>query len=379
MTVTLWKFTALDTFFFRGAAPFNAGEGGQGGQASMFPPTMSTLQGAIRYQLAIGQGWQPNSALPIELGDSDDLGQLRLRGPYLFYNDDLLLPCPLLVIRRLQGHGMTTQVNYHRLAPGQKTVKCDLGTVNLPVMPPGLKGAKPMENYWLNTAAMNRVLAGGVPEARGAEPNYSGIYDNDQLWKTEPKVGIGRDSGTRTAQDKNLYAIKMIRPEKGLSIAVSVEGLGNEWIKPLKSKPRLVNLGGEGKLASLEILKQFIRLPDLPELAIDKGKVRFTVSLITPGYFGNREETIDAVSGLKEWIKGECITACVGKAIQVGGWDLAKHQPRPLKSYIPPGSTWFFEGDASQVDSIKEMHGSLIGKEESHPYGCGQILIGSWR
>jgi CRISPR-associated protein Cmr3 len=228
MTVTLWKFTALDTFFFRGAAPFNAGEGGQGGQASMFPPTMSTLQGAIRYQLAIGQGWQPNSALPIELGDSDDLGQLRLRGPYLFYNDDLLLPCPLLVIRRLQGHGMTTQVNYHRLAPGQKTVKCDLGTVNLPVMPPGLKGAKPMENYWLNTAAMNRVLAGGVPEARGAEPNYSGIYDNDQLWKTEPKVGIGRDSGTRTAQDKNLYAIKMIRPEKGLSIAVSVEGLGNE-------------------------------------------------------------------------------------------------------------------------------------------------------
>jgi CRISPR-associated protein Cmr3 len=128
MTVTLWKFTALDTFFFRGAAPFNAGEGGQGGQASMFPPTMSTLQGAIRYQLAIGQGWQPNSALPIELGDSDDLGQLRLRGPYLFYNDDLLLPCPLLVIRRLQGHGMTTQVNYHRLAPGQKTVKCVLGS-----------------------------------------------------------------------------------------------------------------------------------------------------------------------------------------------------------------------------------------------------------
>ena len=145
MTVTLWKYR-LDTFFFRGAAPFNAGEGGQGGQASMFPPTMSTLQGAIRYQLAIGQGWQPNSALPIELGDSDDLGSLDYVG-YLFYNDDLLLPCPLLVIRRLQGHGMTTQVTDHRLAPGQKTVKCDLGTVNFRLCP-GTR-AKPMENYWL--------------------------------------------------------------------------------------------------------------------------------------------------------------------------------------------------------------------------------------
>jgi len=141
----------------------------------------------------------------------------------------------------------------------------------------------------------------------------------------------------------------------------------------------LINLGGEGKLAAMEITRRAISLPDLPELEIEHGRVRFTVTLITPAYFGNREETIQVISNLKPWINCECVTACISKAIQIGGWDLAQQRPRPLRSYIPAGSTWFFEGDAAQIDAIKGLHGSLIGEETSQAYGYGQILIGRWR
>jgi len=387
MTTTIWKFSALDTLFFRGAVPFNAGEGGQGGQTSMFPPAISTIQGAIRYQLAVSQGWRPPSTLPAELGDGDSLGQLKLRGPYLLVNDELLFPCPLFLVRQQQQHAQGTQVTYYRLSPGQETVQCDLGNVRLPLMPAGVRGAKPMENYWLNASAMTRVLAGGVPYSHSIEvnasdstgPNHSGVYDSKHLWEYEPKVGIGRDSGKRTAEDKNLYAINMVRPMKEVSIAVAVEGLGNEWFQRLESKPNLINLGGEGKLAAMEITRRAISLPDLPELEIEHGRVRFTVTLITPAYFGNREETIQVISNLKPWINCECVTACISKAIQIGGWDLAQQRPRPLRSYIPAGSTWFFEGDAAQIDAIKGLHGSLIGEETSQAYGYGQILIGRWR
>ena len=52
MTAMRWS-SALDPSFRCGPAPFHAGEGGQGGQQSLF---LQTPTGAIRYQLAVGQG-----------------------------------------------------------------------------------------------------------------------------------------------------------------------------------------------------------------------------------------------------------------------------------------------------------------------------------
>jgi len=384
MTVQ-WKFKALDTYFFREAAPFHAGEGGQGGQSSVFPPLMSTLQGAIRYQLALSRGWRPGTdRLPIELGDSDSLGDLKLSGPYLYYDNKMLLPAPLFLLR-LHDEAEKTTV-YHRLLPGAP-VSCDLGRVRLPVMPEGARGSKPMDKYWLSAAVMENVLADGTPEDNDYTAMIdqltdgipvNGVMNSDQLWRKEAKIGIEREAKSRTAKDKNLYAIDMIRTKKQVSVVVGVEGVPIEWNLAVKQKIRMVNLGGEGKLAALRILEEPIKLPDMPELKVVNDKIPFTVTLITPGYFGNQEQTKNAIKDLKPWIKYPCITACVGKVRQIGGWDLSINRPRPLRSYIPAGSTWFFEADASAAKKIGELHGQYIGEKSSNAYGYGQILIGRW-
>jgi len=384
MTVQ-WQFKAMDTYFFRGAAPFHAGEGGQGGQNSVFPPLMSTLQGAIRYQLALSQGWTPgDDRLPIELGDSDSLGDLRLSGSYLYYDNRLLLPAPLFLLRLHDEAPKRT--SYHRLFPGDK-VSCDLGQVRLPVMPAGARGSKPMDKYWLSVATMEKVLAGGVPEdddytamvdkPAGCIP-VNGVTCSDQLWKSEAKVGIGRESDTRTAMDKNLYAINTVRTKKQVWVVVGVEGIPIEWSQAVRQKNDIVNLGGEGRMAELSIVEDSIKLPVMPELTAVNGKILFTVTLITPGYFGNQGQTQKALKDLKPWINYTCITACVGRAKQIGGWDLKVNRPRPLRSYIPAGSTWFFEANASEASAVAELHGQYIGEKSSNAYGYGQILIGRW-
>lgn len=385
MAAVQWQFEALDTFFFREAAPFNAGEGGQGGQASVFPPAMSTLQGAIRYQLASCRGWHPGAGnLPPELGDNNDLGDLRLSGPYLYCDKELLLPAPLFLLRLHDEVGKKT--SYHRLLPGDP-VLCDLDekVVRLPVMPDGAGGAKPMDNYWLSAATMERVLAGGVPEDDDSSAGFdkpagcifaNGVAGSDQLWKSEPRVGIELDANSRTAKESNLYAINMIRPKKHVALVVGVDGIPEEWCQSVRQNTNVVNLGGEGKLAGLKITDKQIELPAMPDLIPVKGKVLFTVTLITPGYFGNRKQTQKAIMSLQPWINQTCITACIGKARQIGGWDLSANRPRPLLPFIPSGSTWFFEGDEADIDEIAELHGQYLG--ERNAYGYGQILIGRW-
>ena len=124
MTEMLWMFSALDTLFFRDAAPFNSEEGGQSGVSGVFPTFMTTLQGAVRSALAYGQGWTPEKPQkwPQELGSHDKLGDLKLRGPYLMCNESYLFPAPLFLMqKKLAG-----EISYARLVPGEK-VECDLG------------------------------------------------------------------------------------------------------------------------------------------------------------------------------------------------------------------------------------------------------------
>jgi len=363
MTAMRWEFEALDNLFFRGPAPFHAGEGGQGGQRSLFPPTINTLQGTIRYQLAVGQGWKPGEdrLWPGELGDNDDLGNLRLRGPYLCKDGEILFPAPLFLLSRDTDR-------YYRLNLGKK-VSTDIGQVRLPIMPQGSVGAKPMEQYWLTRPAMERVLAGEVPHNSSPQEVYR-CYD---LWKDEPKVGIKRDAATRIAKDSMLYAVSMVRPIKGVTVVVSVDGIQKEWAQGL---PQIVNLGGEGKFARLQVTDEKICLPPVPKMKPVNGKILFTVTLITPGYFG--ETTNQSVMGRFTDIPGRCVSAYIGKVIQAGGWDLKLRQPRPLRPFLPVGSTWFFESDESSLPQIEGLHGQCLGDDQSKSYGYGQILIGRW-
>ncbi|OAT80419.1 type III-B CRISPR module-associated protein Cmr3 [Desulfotomaculum copahuensis] len=358
----LWLFRAMDTFFFRDASPFNAGEGGQTGARSMFPPFMSTLQGAVRITLAAERGWAPErpEEWPPELGTPDDLGRVELRGPYLLKGEVLLFPMSLHILHKEDPAG--GKGTYARLKPGEE-VKCDLGRVRLPVSQNSLSGAKPLEDAWLDVEGMQDVLNGGLPGS-----NH--VYRTDRLWREENRVGIERDKKSRTAAEKKLYSCVHIRPQKELVLAVLVSGIPEDWHP---GAGRVVRLGGEGRMARVEVKRQGVELPDAPELKPAGGVVRFTVTLITPGRYAV-EKMPEVIRKGPPGVPGECVSACIGKLLTVGGWDSLKRRSRPAEPVIPAGSTWFFEANESDLAEIMSLHRKTDGTN----WGYGQMLLGRW-
>lgn len=358
-----WTFRGLDTLFFRDGTPFYQGEGGAVQPKGSFPPSIMTLQGAIRAGLAHSQGWTPSQRerWPHELGSPDDLGVLKLSGPYLMYEGEDLFPAPLLLF----GEKHTNEEwELTRLVLG-KGVDCDLGeNLQLPKLAKRINGD--LFQGWLTRKGMAKVLAGGVPQ--GEE-----IYQPSQLWKEERRVGLERNRETRIAEEGKLYVVTHVRPHPKLEIVVFVDGVPKDWEVPTRMA---IPLGGEGRVADVSIAKvEDATLPEMPQLPIDEdGKVRFTVTLLTSGQYFQPEKVI--LHG-PEGVPGKCVSASIGKLEQIGGWDLQNRCPRPLIPLLPAGSTWFFEASASELPAIKQLHGAMSGEKSA--YGMGQLLIGTWK
>lgn len=370
----LWLFMPVDSWFFRDGTPFNQ-DGPQFGVMSIFPPSMSTLQGAIRTQLARQGGWTPGGRRPWpnELGDSDSLGVLRLQGPYLRHGSHWLFPVPAHLLGVEVPHGETNDRDgassgwrMTRLVPRDGALATDLGSVRLPVTKQQLDGAAPL-NGWLTEEGLEAVLASaeGVPSPK----QFMRAAD---LYKQEYRVGLARDQTSRTAIDGQLYSSSHVRLVEGVSLAVIVEGVPDGWQLPPAG---VVPLGGESRLARLEVkmMDQKTVLPAAPKLEAKDGRIWFTVSLQTPGCF---DDTVAVLQAGPPGVPGKCLSACVGKLQQVGGWDLARHAPRPLRPVIPAGSTWFFQADARETNAIGDLHGKMLGVQTE--YGYGQIVIGKW-
>ncbi|MEW6574630.1 MAG: type III-B CRISPR module-associated Cmr3 family protein, partial [Bacillota bacterium] len=319
-----WTFRILDTCFFRDALPFNAGEGGYTAAKSIFPPAMTTLQGGIRTALALEQGWRPDEAAlwPPELGDPDDLGELELRGPYIRFENQMYFPMPLILLEK--------SGNFTRLTPGEP-VTCDIGRVRLPVSERRIEGAKLPEGLYISRDGLHAVLDGGIPAKEDTK-------EPEKLWSEEQRIGLERDDNSRTALEGQLYNCTHTRPAANLKLAVYVSGIPAEWHV---AGQRVTPLGGESRLAAVAVTaaaEPVDLLPPAPPLTCgDDGKLRFTVTLITPGWYGEPEDVERATRQGPPGVPGCCISACIGKAQQIGGWDLVNHRPRPLMPVLPPG------------------------------------------
>lgn len=376
MSDKLWLFEAMDTLFFRDGSPFNAGESDSRGIKSSFPPAMATVQGAIRTALAVSLGWTRGSRWPEEvLGSNDNIGPLKLIGPYLALaagrDIEFLYPFPATVVKHKEGFAF--------MAPNEASVVTDLMTETQLTSGLHVEEVENTGGLWLTTTGLEKILSGGQPA--GNDWHYSG-----SLWHDESRIGIRLDRSTGTVvQEGGLYALTHIRPTRGLRIAVSVSGIEE---KLYQSVPQTIPLGGESRMAKISILDAISFLPGVPVLTTEHGKVNFTVTLITPGMFAHleadggkgfessREEVVKVIrEGPLEGF-GSCISACIPKLSQVGGWDIANRRPRPLRPVIIPGATWFYRVAANRVDEIASLHGSQVGLDTD--YGYGQIVIGRW-
>jgi len=267
-----------------------------------------------------------------------------------------------------------------RLAPGS-VVRCDLGLVRLPALPEGSQGFKALEQRWITAEGMRRCLEGLVPTDK--------IYTSDHLFSHEARLGIARDNVTRSVEDGKLYQTQHLRLKEDVSVGLLVKNLSTVAKDILTQPNTLLRLGGEGRMAALEAQEQAQALPFVNAKAnakVESFVLHFLTSADFEGAMFPKDFEKTTFDGATVWqgdinaIGVRIVSAVVGKVHREGGWDMQKHQPSPVKSYIPAGSAWFCQTLDAELtwDILKtQLHGQCIGVDSA--YGRGQILLGSWQ
>jgi len=357
-----FRIQAFDTWFFRESRPHDAA--GASELSSLFPPPIRTLAGALRTHLGnqINIDWHtltcPNSDFDFEksLGNASHLGELQLRGAWIYYAGKRLYPAPYYLMQK-ENQEIT------RLIIGQK-VHCDLGDVRLPEMPADLQGYKTLENVWITATGLRACLDGNVPK-------QTDIIQQKSLFSYEARLGIARDNTQRKVQDGKLYQTQHLRLKPEVQIELDASGLDPLLIAALPKQQSMIRLGGEGRMASLQVKEHNEPFP----FTNPKKADRILIHFITPADFNG--EMFPANFEQKEqdqqtvWqgdINGVTLTieaAVIGKVHREGGWDMQNHRPRAVKA----STDWQRLATALQ--------GQCIGADTA--YGRGQILIGQWQ
>ena len=104
----------------------------------------------------------------------------------------------------------------------------------------------------------------------------------------------------------------------------------------------------------------------------------FKLYLATPAIWNG--DTDFAVPNLFT-AEAELIAAAVGKAVYVGGFDMAKNEPKAMQRAVPAGSVYYFKlknakNAAQQINEIVEnTHNKCISDDRAHE-GFGRAFIG---
>ncbi len=373
-----WHLDPMDTWFFREAKPFDTL--GAPELASQFPPPAATVSGALKTLIGRQQGidWRqfrprnnPDAAVN---PDYARLAQLKLCGPFLSLDGQVLFPVPAFLLYQ-------ASLGYRRLVIGKTPVETDLGKVRLPELPADCRnqGFKPLDNAWITLDGLNALLAGDLPDS-------SAIKMAKELYSPESRLGIGRDNqtGCVKAEDRLLYQTCHIRPRDGVGLMAGIAGVDADL------KPEAIRLGGEGRLSLMAATGQALELPARPQAnAQTSGLI---LLLLTPADLdscwrlpGCKAQCPDDRwnDENKTWrltlqgVELNVQSAILGKPRREGGWHLAERKPRRVEGLVPAGSAWFCTVDNMPLQqAIEALHLAQIG--DGQPMGRGLLAVGLW-
>lgn len=336
-------FYPVDTWFFRESRPMES----QGGTSlgNQFPPSPATLMGALRTRIGdmLGADWQNIASLPSWWGNAEHWGSLELEGPWLRFGQEDYLPCPAHLLQ----HSNAEFPGYVTLQPGD-VVHCDLGHVRLPALPSGTPaGVKPLDEHWLPLAAFGQLLSAQPPSTK------TKVISTAALLADEYRLGIAIDTDKRSVREGQLYQTRHLRPRGSLAVMINLHGLPSEQEQALKeslSSYPLLRLGGEGRMAEVRVVntptpitqgtppKQARLLAvTLAPLPIDLNQWPL------PGFRKHKQPEMEYWQGELAGYPLKLISMVAGKVQRLGGWDLHRHQPRPVQSQLPAGTVLFFD------------------------------------
>ena len=332
--------TPLDTVFFRDGKAFTMGEESQAN--GLFPPPPSVVRGALRTRY-----FTEHPGALAKAGDPgrDPTYNASITGMTLYHkgSGETFFPLPRDLVHP------QSKDNDYSVVPSVPVLErdgvCGSSAVAKPLTHPDT--VESPKQAWIGDLDLEDYLY-------GREKTYAAVPQSE-LVSTEPKIGVMMNRKTRGAKEGHLYRVGFRRLKKGVSFSIQVEGLS---ISP----SGLLKLGGEAKPAHYQTTDTDWPVPPAPVSAIEEQNA-FKLYLSTPALFTN--------GWLPSWIDpdthqgtlGACTlrleSAAVGKPQVVGGWDMKKGCPKPMRKAVPAGSVYYFAVESGPVqDALDRLHGT---------------------
>lgn len=354
MTISL---QAYDTLFFGGGKPFNIGEDNRA--QGIFPPAPSVLYGALQKHYL-----DHHPTEQTEAGIDALRKHLRIKNFCL----ELVIadePTPLFPLPLdLMTYKDEQELLAYRL--GVESISSEnnsLGASALLLAKDQDRVAEVIEDGWLTKRQFQAYLA-NTPETI----RYEQLSD---LLNQEYKVGMARNRLSFAARENMLYAASMTRPatmEDHLNILLEVTGKTIETAS-------FSRFGAEGKFVNIR-KRTDVAIP-LPTITDNRLKVILT----TPCFF-------DA-GAIPEWMQGvepftgkglkvNLVAAAIGKYQSIGGFDVKKGQPKPMRRAVPAGSVYYLECEDAGALAETIHSKSIADKEKDQWQGFGIAYVGNW-
>lgn len=309
---TWYELTPIDTLFFRGNEPMEAG---QPTSAALFPPPVSVIQGALRTALLKEKGiafsdykqGKVSTDIVSLIGKCGEEAPFAITAVLVKFRDAFYTPAPAhwfvdLPEKPLAGSGYGGKKVISASAPDEAACGLGLvtssGRVSLVV---SRHEAVPLTGCWVNI----RLLA--QQDVTFADND---ILTEGELYSVENRIGIELNN-MRTVVEGRLYSGNHIRLREGVTIVVAVDK------NPGLAGTGLLQLGGEQRKCRYEQL--------------------------------NTAPLSDTVSTAKNFIALAPVAAddallprviAAHKPVIIAGWDLSRSFHKPSATWLPAGSVF---------------------------------------
>lgn len=412
---SLLSFSPFDTLWFREGRPFEQMDEGLAEARSVFPPSPSTLAGAVATTInPLGSSPRSVDCMPqlrlMVLGDLEAQDQITFSGPFLLdLNGGLYVPAPATLAARKLARGddlgeyrklLTRSENLGIYFPAQgQRLDADGWLPRLRAHPRA--GKFDYDNLatmgaWIGLQDFFRHMK-SVRSFMGPDPLKQPIEFSDSF-AGEQRVGIGLDPEERTAADGQLYSAQHIRPHRGsgqgpLLLSMFIDHADSFDSNGLDGK--IINLGGKGRPSRLGVRKQAIvdSMPSAsPELRNSGGQFFFRLTAMTPvpvtagpwglaslaRFFNCSDSDIEVHTALMP-----------RKAAHIGIWNrlAADGHVRKIVRCHAPGTVWFVSVAArclskeKQKTLARDVLAHRFVPEEMQSFGAmgfGMLALGDW-
>jgi len=354
----------LDPMFFRDGRPFDAGS--YTWAESLAMPYPSVLWGAIFSMMG---------ARKLVNFKENEWDRLRITD-YFLYDAKFereLVPAPLDLFSPKAGKG--DHFKHEKYTPN--IVASSLGPKHLDFL------VLPDEDSEDMVDASQDWIARGDWDSYAGQEGQVRHFDREAWWSQNLKIGIKRSNQRLSAEEGMLYRADHLEWEQQLRIGVRIE---TDVEMPASG---LLKLGGEGKMAQFECREYRPHAPKPIPASTEYFKLYFQ----SPAFFASGNG-LEELAELGERMGAPLQSACVGKPLWVGGFDLAERRPKPLRKALPPGSVFLFEAPERlaahdwanfRADFLRALQ-SAFGTEQKQAaddarkgFGIAHLIVGQMK